>query len=163
MPQAPPSEACPPYLLAATREIEMAAEIELVGVSFGIKFRHDFWQALFRHFCWFLMDFGSHVGCILASFSIRRTPPGWRACQIILINPVYPVFQVSNPPLPPGTAQKSTQNAQKNFPSISFQGLLASNFCINFLIYVFSDIFRFWSDFCPLFGCILASFSILFA
>ena len=50
MPQAPPSEACPPYLPAATREIEMAAKIELLGVSFGIKFRHDFWHAFFRYF-----------------------------------------------------------------------------------------------------------------
>ena len=36
------------------------------------------------------------------TFWIRRTPPGWRACQIILINRVYTsIFRYLPPPYPP--------------------------------------------------------------
>ena len=38
MPQAPPSEACPPYLPASTGGIEMALKIALFSSIFGVKF-----------------------------------------------------------------------------------------------------------------------------
>ena len=42
----------------------------------------------------FFIDFGA----ILVAILIRRTPPGWRACQIIRINPVF--SGIYRPPTP---------------------------------------------------------------
>ena len=73
--EAPPSEACPPYLPASTGGIEMAPKTGLFGFIFGIKFWHHFWHAFFLAFLAFWWPFGSplapfgHFGCILGSIS----------------------------------------------------------------------------------------------
>ena len=50
MPQAPPSEACPPYLPASTREIELAAEIALLSFFSVSNFGMIFGMPFFRYF-----------------------------------------------------------------------------------------------------------------
>ena len=62
--EAPPSEACPPYLPASTRGIEMASQILLLSFVFGINFSHHFWHAFFPTF----YAFGCPFGSLLAPF-----------------------------------------------------------------------------------------------
>ena len=64
--EAPPSEACPPYLPAPPRGIKMASTSNFFSASnFGIIFGMPFFN-LFDLF----IDLGSHFGFILASFCI---------------------------------------------------------------------------------------------
>ena len=71
--EAPPSEACPPYLPASIWIIKMASKIIILRFIFGIKFWHHFWHAFFPTFYAFWCPFGSplapfgHFGCILGS------------------------------------------------------------------------------------------------
>ena len=104
----------------------------------------------------FFIDLGSILGAIL----IRRTPPGWRACQIIRIFRYNRYNQVSTAPPTPPARPKNQSKICENPPLENKCVFLASNFGFNFRIPLFLVFFGFWMDFGSHFGCILASFSI---
>ena len=92
----------------------------------------------------FFIDLGSIWGAIL----VRRTPPGWRACQTIRINPVF--SGIYRPPTP-RHGQKFNPKSMKLF---RFDFFLASNFGINFR----EPFFRHFSDFAWILAPILDAF-----
>ena len=84
------------------------------------------------------LDFSLILGTVL----VRRTPPGWRACQIIRINPVF--SGIFRPPTPRhGQKSYSSKSVKISgfdfFSGITFRHLFPDT--------VFSSIFQFWEPF----------------
>ena len=70
--EAPPSEACPPYLPASTRGIKMASKIIILRFIFGIKFWHHFWHTFFSDILRLLVPLWLLLGILDAFW-----PPFW--------------------------------------------------------------------------------------
>ena len=108
----------------------------------------------------FFIDLGSILGQIL----IRRTPPGWRACQIIRINPVF--SGIFRPPTP-RHGQKIDPKSMKKCGCRTVLIFFRIKFRHQFSDTVFSGIFQifdgFWLPFWMHFGIIFHTFCMPFS
>ena len=125
-------------------------------VFFGINFRYQFSDVIFSGIFQILDGFW-------LPFWIRRTPPGSRVSNYYNQSGIFWYLVDITPRHGQKIDPKWMKKCGCRTVLICFDFFLVSNFGINFRIPFFPVFFRFWMDFGSHFGCILVSFSILFA